>query len=165
MAEIGRPVRVRGTLYDGVPHWEHPAWLVMERNGLLITQTFAGLTVARDGEPWLSPYDTRGHYWPDRWYNVIRLDLPRGRGLHGWYCNVATPAEFDGENLHYVDLQIDVIVHAGTPHTWEVRDEDEFEAAIQTFRYPESLVREARAAVDKLVALVLARQFPFDVRS
>ena len=165
MSETGRPVRVRGTLYDGVPHWEHPAWLVMERNGLLITQTFAGLEVARDGEPWLSPYDTRGHYWPDRWYNVVRLDLPRGRGLHGWYCNIATPAEYDGENIHYVDLQLDVRVQAGEPWTCTVMDQDEFAAAIETFKYPESLIRNARAAVDELVALVQARQFPFNARS
>ncbi len=163
MAETGRPVRVVGTLFDGTPHWEHPAYLVLERGGLLVTQTFAGLQVMRDGIEWLSPYDTRGHYWSDRWYNVIRLDLPKGRGLHGWYCNVATPVEFDGEMLHYVDLQLDVIVHAGLPaHEVEVRDRDEFEAARTRFSYPESTANEALRAVDELVSLVEAREFPFN---
>ncbi len=162
MSEIGRAVQIRGTLFDGTSHWEHPAYLVLGRDGLLVTQTFAGLAVTHDGEPWLSPYDTRGHYWSDRWYNVIRLDLPHGRGLHGWYCNVSMPAEFDGANIAYVDLQLDVIVHAGTPHEWEVRDREEFDEARKRFGYPESVVREAERAVEELVSLVEARAFPFN---
>ncbi len=159
---MGRPIRVVGTHYDGAVHWEHPAYLVLLRKGLIVTQTFAGLQVLRDGEPWLDPYDTRGYYWPDRHYNVIRLDLPKGRGIHGWYCNIATPYEFDGETLHYIDLQFDVIVHAGSPHEVEIRDREEFDEARARFSYPESLVREATQAVEELEALVAGRGFPFD---
>jgi len=165
MSEIGRRVNVRGTSFAGGRHWFHPAYLVVERGSLIVTQTFAGTEVeTRDGN-WTSPFDTRGHYWRDRWYNVVRLDNPRGGGLYGFYCNVATPVEYDGENLHYADLQLDVRVHAGELWTCTVMDEDEFEAAIQTFKYPEPLVRNARAAVQELVALVQARQFPFNVQS
>lgn len=162
MKPIGRQIEVRGTYYDGSLQWQHPAWLVMERDGMIIIQTFAGLEVLRHGEAWQSSYDTRGHYWADRWYNVIRLEESRGRGLHGWYVNIATPAEFDGENLHYVDLQLDVIVHAGASHTWEARDEAEFQAASQRFAYPDSLVRGARRAVEEVVGLIERREFPFD---
>ncbi|HXH22213.1 MAG TPA: DUF402 domain-containing protein [Dehalococcoidia bacterium] len=162
MEAIGRTIQIRGTSYAGDPHWFHPAFLVMERNGLIVTQTFAGTEVATRTGPWASPYHARGHYWADRWYNVIRLDHPRGGGLRGYYCNIATPAEFDGENLHYCDLQLDVFVdaHEGGLSA-DVRDEDEFEEARVRFGYPESLVRNARLAVEELLALVEARAFPF----
>ena len=159
---IGRPVQVRGTEYDGAPHWLHPAYLVLERGGLVVTQTFAGTEVATRTGAWTTPFDARGHYWTDRWYNVIRLDNPHGGGLFGFYCNVATPAEFDGEHLHYCDLQnVRVYVEADGGWRVEVVDEDEFEEARRRYAYPEALVREARGAVGELRRLIGARAFPF----
>lgn len=158
-------IQIRGTSYDGGPHWLPSAYLVLERGPLLVTQTFAGAEVTtRTGATWASPYDTRGHYWSDRWYNVIRLDRPAGKGLYGFYCNVATPAEFDGQNLHYCDLQLDVRVYV-EPGSWrcEVLDEDEFIEAQVRLAYPPQLVRQCRAAVDELLRLVQAREFPFNV--
>jgi protein associated with RNAse G/E len=160
---IGRAVQICGTDYDGSPHWLHRAYLVHQRGGLVVTQTFAGAEVITHSGTWISPFDARGHYWADRWYNVIRLDRPRGQGLYGYYCNVATPAEFDGENLHYSDLQIDVRVYVEEGGGWrvEVVDEDEFEEARRRYAYPESLVQAAHGAVGELRRLIEARAFPF----
>jgi protein associated with RNAse G/E len=163
---IGRPIQVRGTSYDGQPHWLHQAFLLFERHGAVVTQTFAGTEVQTRRGPWASPFDTRGHYWPDRWYNVIRLQRPRGGGLYGFYCNVATPAEFDGENLHYCDLQLDVRAYFEDGRLrYDVVDEDEFEEARQRLRYPEALVSSARAAVDELVRLIREEAPPFDIHA
>jgi protein associated with RNAse G/E len=117
-------------------------------------QTEAGLYV--------SPFDTHGHYWPDRWFNVIRLEEP-GRGLVGFYCNIATPVEFDGETLRYVDLQLDVRVFVEAA-AWrhEVWDEDEFEAARQRYGYDDDLVARCRRAVDEIIERMTAREFPFE---
>ena len=161
---IGRRVHINGTSYDGHPHWSHDAYLVFERNGIVVTQTFAGTEVQTTRGPWASPFDTRGHYWPDRWYNVIRLDRPRGRGLYGFYCNVATPAEFDGENLHYCDLQLDVRAYfEGGRLRYDIVDEDEFEEARTRLRYPDALVASARGAVEELRRLIEKTEAPFDV--
>jgi protein associated with RNAse G/E len=169
--EVGQPVRIRGTSYDGRPHWLHAAYLVLQKDEIIVTQTFAGLEVATRNGPWASPYHTRGHYWTDRWYNVIRLDPPPRATLpelwqgsrRAFYCNVATPAEFDGETIHYVDLQLDVLAFIAPDGSmrYEVRDEDEFEEAQARFGYPEPLVRSAWDAVAELVALIEARAFPF----
>lgn len=164
MTGIGRPIRIRGTSYDGEPHWAHQAYLVIERGDILITQTFAGIEVQTTRGPWTSPFDTRGHYWPGRWYNVIRLDNPRGGGLYGFYCNVATPAEFDGDYLHYADLQLDVRAYPEDGRLrYEILDEDEFEEARRRLRYPEFLVGEARDAVAEIIRLMEERSFPFNV--
>jgi protein associated with RNAse G/E len=170
-SDIGRPIQIQGTSYDGKPHWLHPAYLVLEKENLIVTQTFAGCEVTSHNGPWASPYHTRGHYWTDRWYNVIRLEPPAGTpppelwrdSKRAFYCNIATPAQFDGASVHYVDLQLDVLAFADPrgPLRYEVRDEDEFEEARARFRYPESLVTSARQAVLDLVALIEARAFPF----
>jgi len=162
---IGRPIQVRVTNYDGSPHRAHPAYLVLEKDGLIVTQTFAGLEIETPRGNWTDPWDTRGHYWADCYFTVVRLENPHGKGLHGFYCDIATPPEFDGADLHYVDLQIDVRVYAepGGALRYEVKDEDEFEEATTRFAYPETLVRNARAAVDEVKQMVEGRKFPFDV--
>jgi uncharacterized protein (DUF952 family)/protein associated with RNAse G/E len=178
---LPRLIEVYATEYDGAFHWRHPARLVEEHEGFLVTETSAGLEIATTRGPWTDPWNTRGFYWPDRWYNVIRLEEPDGR-LSGFYCNIATPAELDGETLRYIDLQLDVratsverppfepVHEARRPHgtsvdgllRYEVWDEDEFEAARVKYGYPDELVRLASAALDELRRLIEGRVFPFD---
>ena len=162
MTAVGSPIRVSACNYDGSPHWEHEAWLVEVGDGIVVTRTEAGLAVKTEGGGYTSPFDTRGHYWPDRWFNVIRLEEP-GKGLFGFYCNVATPAEFDGATVRYTDLQLDVRVYVDAGGLrYDVLDEDEFAAARLRFGYADELVERCRAAVDELIGLIEARAFPFD---
>ncbi len=158
-----RIVTVRATNYDGSDHWVHPATLLHADDTLVMTRTSAGLDIARERGIFTSPYNTRAHYWTDRWFNAIRLELP-GRGLYGYYCNIATPLEFDGSTVHYVDLQLDVIVTAQPNGSLRHRiaDEDEFEEAIGRYAYTDELVARCWRAVDECIALVEARTFPFD---
>ena len=164
-----REVTVRATNYDGQAHWVHPARLLQARDdGFVQTETNAGLVVAREAGHFTSPFNTRGHYWPDRWFNVIRLEshdsTTRRWSLNGYYCNIASPVQFDGQTVGYVDLQLDVRVFAGPEGALRYRllDEDEFEAARQRYAYPDDLVQRCWRAVDEVIALVEARQFPFD---
>ena len=161
-------VTVRATNFDGSEHWVHPAALVHADAALVMTATRAGLSIQREGGVFISPFNTRAHYWPDRWFNVIRLETPYGDGdgwrLEGFYCNVATPVNFDGQTVHYVDLQLDVRVFVDEEGSWTYRvlDEDEFEAARQRYGYGEDVVERARGAVEELIRLIEARAFPFD---
>jgi protein associated with RNAse G/E len=162
-AELRR-ITVRATNFDGELHWEHAAWLQGAGDGWVVTRTDAGTQVRTEGGgEYVSPFDTRAHYWTDRWFNVIRLETP-GQGLYGYYCNIATPLRFDGETVHYVDLQLDVRVLADASGKLEYRlvDEDEFEAARQRYAYDDELVARCREAVASLVAMIEAREFPFD---
>ena len=120
---IGRRVHVRSTKYDGSPHWEFDSWLTLEKGPLLVTINFIGEVMRTWRGPWTNPYHSRNYDWSDRWYNVIRLERSEGGEFEGWYCNVTTPAEFDGEHLAYADLDLDVRVSA--EGEVEILDEDE----------------------------------------
>ena len=157
---VGRRIHVCSTKYDGSPHWEFDSWAAVEEAPLLITLNFAGQELQNSKGPWVTPYHTRNHFWSDRWYNVMRLDRPQGGGLEGWYCNVTTPAQFDGENVHYADLDLDVRVSAQGEA--EVLDEDEFLENSVRLGYPPDVVAQSRQAVDELLELVQMRRFPFD---
>ena len=163
---LPRTVTVHATRYDGADHWIHPATLLHADDALVITQTSAGLDIHRgNGKYFTSPYNTHGHYWPDRWFNVIRLELP-GQGLFGYYCNIATPLQFDGVKVGYVDLQLDVIARvtaSGGLRYW-LADEDEFEEARDRYGYDDALIARCYTAVKQVSALIDKREFPFDLR-
>jgi uncharacterized protein (DUF952 family)/protein associated with RNAse G/E len=158
-----RVVQIVATNYDGSPHWSHPARLLHANDDIVITATSAGLPIQRVAGPFTSPFNTRAHYWPDRWFNVIRLEEP-GRGLTGYYCNIAAPVQFDGANVCYVDLQLDVRVYVASDGTltWTLLDEDEFEAARLRYGYDEELVAKCKGAVAQIVAMVESKAYPFD---
>jgi protein associated with RNAse G/E len=164
-----RQITVRATKYDGSDHWVHPAQLLQANpDGFVQTATAYGTIVQRAAGTFTSNYNTRGHYWPDRYFNVIRLEVPDAATglwkLDGFYCNIATPVRFDGRTLGYTDLQLDVRVFAGPDGslTHRILDEDEFDAARNLFAYPAELIDNCWAAVEQVIALVTARRFPFD---
>lgn len=100
------------------------------------------------------------YYWTDRWYNVFRFREPDGT-LRNYYCNINQPAQFDGRNLSFVDLDIDVLV--APDFTYQVLDEDEFARHSAQFNYPAQLCAEVTRARAELLALIARRQFPFNV--
>ncbi len=157
---LPREITIFATRYDGADHWRHPATLLHAASGLYVTQTWSGLQVVTHRGDFTSQFNTNGHYWEDRWFNVIRLERP-GIGLVGFYCNVSTPADFDGARLHYVDLQLDVRVFAEGDWRCEVWDEDEFEVAVEAYQYPKDLIGRARGAVEELIRMAGAREYPF----
>lgn len=63
-------------------------------------------------------------YYTDRWYNIFQIHAREDGSLRGWYCNVAHPANIDGDRLTYVDLALDLLVFPDGRQM--ILDEDEF---------------------------------------
>jgi uncharacterized protein (DUF952 family)/protein associated with RNAse G/E len=154
---------LRAENHDGSFHWAHPALFGRVEEGFVQTRTGYATVVARESGAFTSNWSTRGHYWLNRWFNVIRLQNPDGH-LDGYYCNIARPLPFDGKTVRYVDLQLDVRVFTGSDGglAWRLLDEDEFEAAREHYNYDTELVDRSYEAVEEIIAMVKAREFPFD---
>ena len=73
---------------------------------------------------------------------------------------MAAPASFDGDELHWVDLDIDVRCYLDG--SLRVLDEDEFERNRVEMAYPDELVTQALAARDEVLRLGREGAFPFD---
>jgi protein associated with RNAse G/E len=76
------------------------------------------------------------------------------------YCDITTPARWEGDTVHIIDLDLDVVRRRET-ETVELRDEDEFDEHRAQFGYPDDLVVEARAAADKLLVALGDGSEPF----
>jgi hypothetical protein len=102
------------------------------------------------------------YYWTDRWYSVFRFREPTGE-LRNYYCNINQPAEFDGNTLSFVDLDIDVLI--APDFSYRILDEDEFMAHAKRYDYPTALRAQVSCALAKLIESIEGREYPFDWHS
>jgi hypothetical protein len=160
---IGRETPIHITKYDGSYHRRWPARFVTRKGPLYLLTCAPGDVVYEGGVPedgtggWPLRWAGDIFVWDDRWYNVGR----NRRDRETWYyVNIATPVQFDGEQFHCIDLDLDVSWHVGEAP--RVLDEDEFVAHSEAMRYPADVIERARAAVDEVLGLIGERAFPFD---
>jgi protein associated with RNAse G/E len=102
---------------------------------------------------------SREYFWSDRWHNVFRFERPSGQ-LRNFYCNINLLPKFNGTELDYIDLDIDLIVRPdGRVVTL---DEDEFEQNAANFGYSPQVRENTFKALEELRKLIANREFPFD---
>jgi len=154
-------VFVHSCKHDGRVHRRWPARVVRREGPLVVLDAVFGEEVRH---PLIGTIEagTRSteFFWTDRWYSVFRFRSPAGRLLR-FYCNINTPARLAGGVLSFVDLDVDVLVEPD--YSYAVLDEDEFDLHAELYRYPEDYRDHVRRALDELLSLIDARQFPFDV--
>lgn len=154
----GSRILLRATKFDGSPHWIQPFTVVSDDGCLLVARYRARTPIFTSRGEFRSPYNSRAYFWRDRWYNVFRLARP-GCELSLWYCNIATPAVVDCDQLTYADLDLDVIVRP--EGAIKVQDRDDFERHRQLYAYPSDVAARAEEAACEVIALAKARAFPF----
>ncbi len=166
--QLGRRVRVLSTKYDGSLHNDYEALLIEDDRASDSLEGCVRLYVPRG--TLLHSYRGDGPigvaftalFWPgvDCWYNVYHNHWPTERHAIETYINVSLPAQFDGETIRWVDIDLDVVVRSG--HRVELWDEDEFAEHLERFGYPENIVAGARAAASELVRLAATAPPPLD---
>ena len=76
------------------------------------------------------------------------------------YCDIATPARWEDDTVHIIDLDLDVVRRRATGAV-ELRDEDEFDEHRQRFGYPDDVIAEAREAAEHLMTALGDGTEPF----
>lgn len=154
------PVEVRAFKYDGTLHRTWDAELIRLEGSLVVLDAkFPDEIVHELLGTIASGTHSLEYYWLDRWYNVFRFAEPDGK-LRNYYCNVNVPAQFDGETLSYVDLDLDILVDPD--FSYRVLDVADFEQNAELFGYTEDVMANARQALAELVNMIETRAFPFD---
>lgn len=155
-----RPFFAHSTKYDGSLHYRRPMQLVHQDAELLVLYCSPG----NPSESYRGHQITRNHsleyYWRSRPYNLIVMWHSDWRPrMH--YVNIATPATWTDQQLHFIDLDLDLIWRAESDLV-ELDDQDEFELHRERFGYGADLVAQAWAAVREVQDLFASRTPPFD---
>jgi protein associated with RNAse G/E len=158
-SEAGQSVVVSACKYDGREHRRWSARVLSRDDELLVLDA----EFAEEIRHQLLGVVARGtisieYYWLNRWYNIFRFLKPDGE-LRSFYCNVNIPPSFDGRVLSYVDLDIDILV--APDMSYQIVDEDEFALNAVKYNYPAQIRDRAYQALNELVAIIEAREFPF----
>lgn len=139
-------VRVVYRKYDGTAHRDYPARRLAEDDLGTWLGVTAGTRSVYHGRPSVEQIPFVLLVPHDAWWTAMFNPPPRTSEV---YCDIATPAEWTGDTVHIVDLDLDVVRRRVTGAV-ELRDEDEFEEHRQRFGYPEELVAEGHAAAEWL---------------
>ncbi|MEE6311248.1 DUF402 domain-containing protein [Plantactinospora veratri] len=139
-------VRVVYRKYDGTAHRDYPARRLTEDDLGVWLGVTAGTASVYHGRPsveqipfvLLVPHGT--------WWSAMFNPPPRTSEV---YCDITSPARWEGDTVHLIDLDLDVVRRRGTGVV-ELRDEDEFAEHRVRFGYPEETVTQARAAAEWL---------------
>jgi protein associated with RNAse G/E len=152
-------ITVRVLKYDGAEYRRWNARLESHENSLIVLHAAFDEEVQHDLLGNIScGTRTIEYYWLDHWYNVFRF-LEEDSTTKLFYCNVNVPPTISGGVLSYIDLDIDILVQPD--FSYQVLDLEEFADNAARYGYSEQIKRQAHSAVDELVSLIEARQFPF----
>jgi protein associated with RNAse G/E len=152
-------ITVRVLKYDGTEYRRWKANLSCQEGALIILNAEFDIDVSHEVLGEVKQHTrTVEYYWWERWYNVFRF-LQDDGSTRLWYCNINMPLEFADEMLTYIDLDIDILVQPDL--SYQVLDMEEFEINAERYQYSTEHREQAHKAVDEVIRMIQARQFPF----
>ncbi|ASW58032.1 DUF402 domain-containing protein [Plantactinospora sp. KBS50] len=150
-------VRVVYRKYDGSAHRDYPARRLAEDD----LGTWLGVTVGTasvyHGRPSVEQIPFVLLVPHEAWWTGMFNPPPRTSEV---YCDITSPARWEGDTVHLYDLDLDVVRRRATGVV-ELRDEDEFAENRVRYGYPDELVGHAREAVDWLLGVLGDGTEPF----
>ena len=149
-------VRVIYRKYDGSAHRDYPARRLAEDDLGTWLGVVKGTESVYHGRPSVEQIPFVLLVPHQGWWTAMFNPPPRTSEI---YCDITTPARWEGDVVHLVDLDLDVVRRRGSG-VIELRDEDEFAEHRVRYGYPPEVVAAAEAEARRLHAS-LADTEPF----
>jgi uncharacterized protein len=150
-------VRVVYRKYDGTAHRDYPARRLAEDDLGTWLGVSAGTRSVYHGRPSVEQIPFVVLVPHDGWWTGMFNPPPRTSEV---YCDITTPAEWDGDIVRIVDLDLDVVRRRATGAV-ELRDEDEFAEHRERFGYPDDVAENAEEAARWLLTALGDGTEPF----
>lgn len=163
MIDAGTPITINSRKYDRSLHKTWSAKLVSDTDEYWLLEGRFEKEV-RHPELGIISRGTRSYeyFWKQRWFSVFRFHEPDGR-LRNYYCNINLPPQMNGDQIDFIDLDVDILV--SPKNEIRVLDLDEFAVNSSRWDYPADLVRKVHATVEELIQVVGRSEFPFSTHS
>jgi protein associated with RNAse G/E len=156
------PVLSHSTKYDGSLHYRIPAQVIETTPTRLASYRGPGSPIESYRGNWEGKWHVLGLHWSERHWNLY-VHWEQDWTPRELYVNVATPARWDDVALRWIDLDLDLILPAGTSEP-KLDDIDEFDLHRRRLGYPADLVESCLAAAVEVAALMRRRTPLFDGR-
>jgi protein associated with RNAse G/E len=150
-------VRVVYRKYDGTAHRDYPARRLAEDDLGTWLGVSAGTRSVYHGRPSVEQIPFVLLVPHDAWWTGMFNPPPRTSEV---YCDIATPAVWEGDTVRIIDLDLDVVRRRATGAV-ELRDEDEFAEHRERFGYPDDVADNAQQAARWLLGALGDGTEPF----
>lgn len=153
----GKEVLIHSYKHDGNVHRCWDKGLVLEEtdkhfivinNRILVTES--------DGRKWYTREPAIWYLPKHQWFNVICMI--RKNGVH-FYCNLASPALYDGQALKYIDYDLDLKVFPD--YKYKILDEEEYRQHKAQMNYDEKMDSILYQQLDILINMTMNMSGPF----
>lgn len=156
----GDTIWVRVSKADGAPHRWWQARVEQVTADCIVTYTPFGNPVHHNPATFAQavydqPWHIRTYYWPGRCYDLLEVYTEQG-ALYELYSDITSPVVVVGDEIHFIDHELDVYQPAGGVP--EIIDQDEFDEAALKYGYTETFMRECYAVAESLLMLMAAWQ-------
>ena len=153
---MDRAVQTFKTKYDGR---SKPAWhgIIVEERGAWMAVYFA------DPPSWNGRPDDTVHavtFYSTELPLCVLVALDKEGVPLEYQCDAGLPATFEGGEMRFVDLELDLI--AGPDLRYYLRDEDEFQDNREAMGYPPGVSRAAWEGIRIADELLSSGGYPFD---
>jgi len=153
-------IHVRFTKWDGTLHWHYDVARLGEDDHGVWLGGADGTPVRRGTEPPIaSPRFALLVPRNEWWTATFNESVARSPFGYVVYVDMCTPAEWEGETVSSVDLDLDVAMNADGEVF--LLDEDEFEEHRLAMRYPDHIADRARVTAAALFTDLEAGREPF----
>lgn len=157
----GERIWVRVLKTGGVPYrsWRPVVESISEECVVVFSE--AGSPLSTGDNTIALQHHFRTYFWPGRRHTLLEIYEPDGR-LHELYADITGPIEVDGDEIRFIDHELDVSMMAGLEP--RIIDQDEFAEAAELYGYTDEFVRESYALANRLID-VLANWTPAGVNA
>lgn len=141
-------------------HYEWPTTLLQETDDFLVVSSAAGRRLKHytKGQTFTIELPAIEIFSKTEWFTAS-LDIQQGRIVSA-YCNIAKPSQRIGDEIHFVDFDVDYVKRPD--QGWTVVDEDEFIENSKRYSYTPELIERVYIELSKLMRRVETKQFPFN---
>ena len=155
--KVGTLIYIQSFKHDGSLHrtWSLGFVIEADEEKTVVVTNRTWVTEA-NGRKWFTREPAVCFFYPDKWFNIICMI--RKNGIY-YYCNLASPALFDGEALKHIDYDLDVKVYPNGETV--ILDEDEYELHQQQMGYPDSVKLIIKAEMQELLSWIEQKKSPF----
>lgn len=158
---MSKEIRVNSRKLDGSIHRSWKTSLIYKSSDLIIlygefaeTISHSELGIIEKGTISIE------YFWRKEWFNVFRFHHPDGR-LRNFYCNLNTPPTLCGNELDYIDLEIDILVNMD--YSYRILDLDDFSLLSEKYSLSDKFKRRIEETLSYLLSQIEKRKFPFNL--
>ncbi|SNZ14166.1 protein associated with RNAses G and E [Terribacillus aidingensis] len=153
-------IHLKSYKYPNIPHYEWKGQLLQKKPDYAMVLCEKGRELKHHTKGITFTIDvTSLEYFFFKEGFTVAMEVGAGEIL-SYYCNIATPSVFEGDELRYIDLDLDLIKKRN--ENWQVIDKDEFESNAVKYSYPPDLKSYALKSLELLRKRINTASFPFD---